>query len=168
MKLFKNHIIATLILAAALLQACTNEPDYKESRQKVLDLHDKIMIDGERAMNNKMKLDTLAQTGLSALKKAQPATDTIAIKQQIAVLVKDLDAADDEMNNWMHAFNADVQGKSNAEASKYFDAEMLKVKKVDSLYKKAIAASANYLKQYNIKADTTAGTGMAHHHDMKM
>jgi hypothetical protein len=162
----KNHIaiVCYVLLTGLLLQSCQNQPDYKAVRQQVIDKHDKIMADGERATNNKMKLDTLALSGLKQLKKANSTLDTLAEKQTITSLINKLDDADDKMNDWMHAFKTDVEGKTNKEAVAYFNAEKLKVEQLDSVYKVVLKQTDDYLKKLNIKPDTA----MSSHDHMKM
>jgi hypothetical protein len=51
--------ITMLCLISTLLFSCKTEPDSKAIRQEVLNIHDKLMIDGEKVIKNKMKLDAL-------------------------------------------------------------------------------------------------------------
>ncbi|MDN5288525.1 MAG: hypothetical protein JWR38_4799 [Mucilaginibacter sp.] len=147
MKLLHQYLYITffILLGALLLQACNSGPDYKVIRQQVIDVHDKIMGDGEKAMNNKTQLDTLN------LKKTDQTTDTLIERQQIRLLSKNLATADDQMSDWMHAFKMDFKGKTDAETVSYFNAEKLKVERLDSLYKSAISESDAYLKRFKGK-----------------
>jgi len=141
----KNTIMLCLILLG--LQACQSEPDYKSVRKEVLDAHDSVMMDGEMAIKNKMRLDTIS-ANLDSLSKAKLVADTLAEKQTISKLQLKLNTADEQMNDWMHKFNAELDGKSNAEAVKYFKAEKIKVNILDSLYKEAIGESNIYLSKF--------------------
>jgi hypothetical protein len=153
------------LLMVAILQACQSKPDYKTVRQEVLDVHDRIMMDSERAMNNKMKLDTLLASGIVAAKGTNPALDTAAEKQHAATLIKKLVSADDEMTDWMQKFKADIEGKSNEEAVQYFTNEKVKVQKLDSLYQALLAESGAYLRKLNTQPDTAhAGHDHGMHH----
>ncbi|EHQ31081.1 hypothetical protein [Mucilaginibacter paludis] len=140
------------------LSACQNDPDYKAVRQQVLDQHDKIMMDGEKAMTFKMKLDTLAMSALAKFKQQQPSLDTTAELQQLKTLSKKLNDADERMNDWMHNFKTDVDGKTNAEAVSYFNGEQVKIRQLDSIYKMVLKESADYLKRFNVKTDTSMKT----------
>lgn len=136
------------------LQACNSGPDYKTVRDQVISQHDELMGDDEKAMMNKMKLDTLGMPAtLQKLKQQQPQLDTAAEKRVITALTKQLTAADDAMGDWMHNFNPDVQQKNNQQAVDYFKAEKVKVQKLDSAYKVAIKASDEELDKFHIKAD---------------
>ena len=141
----KNIIIICLALFG--LQACQNVQDYKAVRQEVMEAHDKVMMDGELAITNKMKLDTLA-TRLDSLNKMKVISDTLGEKKNIVALQLKLNQADDQMNDWMHKFDAELGDKSNDEAVLYFKAEKQKVKSLDSLYKVAISESTSYLSKF--------------------
>ncbi|RZL17584.1 MAG: hypothetical protein EOO89_07335 [Pedobacter sp.] len=141
----KNIILLCFLILG--LQACQNEADYKSVRKEVLDAHDNVMMDGEIAIKNKMRLDTIS-ANMDSLSDAKLIADTIAEKQTIDKLKLKLNKADDMMNDWMHKFNAELDGKSNAEAVSYFKAEKVKVNTLDSLYKEAIGESAAYLSKF--------------------
>ena len=141
----KNIIIICLALLG--LQACQNVQDYKAVRQEVMEAHDKVMMDGELAITNKMKLDTLAAR-LDSLSKMKVISDTLGEKKNIVALQLKLNHADDQMNDWMHKFDAELGDKSNDEAVLYFKAEKQKVKSLDSLYKVAISESTSYLSKF--------------------
>lgn len=152
----------TTICGLIFITSCKNKADYQSTRKQVLDLHDKVMADGGKAENNEMQFDALLKSGLKQLKLNQPAFDTATAKTQIIALNKKLSNADDQMENWMHAYNNDFKGKTDQETVDYFTAEKVKVLKIDSLYKDAVKASGSYLKQLNIHPDTST------HMDSKM
>lgn len=122
--------------------------DYKVVRDEVMEFHDEVMKDQGVIVKNQMKLDTLLRD-LKGLKTKYPNIDTlqeaIALKSLIGNLVK----ADDDMNDWMHQFEPDVTGKSNEDAIKYFQAEKSKIAAIDSVYKREIKTSGDYLKKFN-------------------
>lgn len=166
MKAFKSYYYTTLCALSFIfiIPACKQEPDFKVVRQKVLDQHDQLMIETEKVMTLQMKLDTLSKSGLKTLKITQPTLDTLAEQQQIKILLAELGKADDSMNNWMHAFNPDAEGKSNHDAVLYFKEEKLKVNQIDSLYKKVLSDADQYLGRFNLmpKKESTP----AHQHKM--
>ncbi|WP_343522618.1 hypothetical protein [Pedobacter sp.] len=142
---------AMLTLGVVMAIGCKNEPDYKVFRQEVMDLHDKVMEDGEKAVKNRMALDTLSKIKLKEIKMGRPDLDTAEEKNKINLLIARLTKADDNMMDWMHAFQPDIEGKSNAEAIKYFQNEMTKIKKLDGEYKQALEESDAYLEKFNLK-----------------
>jgi len=152
--LFKNKFsnFYFLLIGLILIGSCKNEPDYKVVRQEVMDIHDKIMVDGERAIKNKMVLDTLSKTKLKELNQAHPELDTLAEKIQIAKLVEKLSQADEMMMDWMHEFQADIEGKTNEQAVTYFKGEMVKVVNLDQFYKEVLKESDAYLKKFNLSS----------------
>lgn len=149
MKHIKFYQIAILFVMLAFT-SCSSEPDYKKVRQEVIDLHDKLMVDGEMAIRNKMALDTLSIQGLSAAKKSNPTLDTTAEKEHIKKLVAQLKTADDNMMDWMQDFKADIEGMNNAQAVTYFQSEKIKLVKMDSLYKIALDGSKHYLQKFGV------------------
>ncbi|MCX2491959.1 hypothetical protein OQX63_00660 [Pedobacter sp. PF22-3] len=138
--------IALLGLLNVLFISCKTEPDAKAVRQEVLNIHDKLMIDGEKVIKNKMKLDTLLvsdQIKLSA--------DSAILKQKIADLITQLNAADEKMMDWMHFFKDDFKGKTAQEDLDYYKAEMVKIRAVEDSYIKVTKASDSLLRIYNVK-----------------
>ena len=164
----KHNIIkrSTINLFAAtgvilLLQACSHQPDYKAARDQVINLHDKLMDDDGLAVNDKLKLKSLATpAALQNLKTAQPQTDTVVEKTHITSMIKHLDSVSNAMSDWMNQFEPDVQGKSDQQAADYFKAEKLKVNRLDSSYKVVLKTSDAYLAKFHIKADSAKAQPM--------
>ncbi|WP_244950807.1 hypothetical protein [Pedobacter suwonensis] len=148
--------LGAFAFCAAMTIGCKSEPDYKTVRQEVMDLHDKVMGDGEKAVKNRMVLDTLSKVRLKELKQAKPDLDTTEEKNKISLLIAKLNKADDNMMDWMHDFQPDIEGKSNGEAVKYFQGEMIRIKKLDGEYKKALDESDAYLEKFNLKPASAA------------
>jgi len=141
-----NKIINILLLMLAIC-ACNKEEDYKKVRDEVMAFHDEVMRDNGVIVNNQMKLDTLLHE-LNSLKLQFPEVDTLKEAATINSLIKELGDAEELMNDWMHKFEPDVTGKSNAEAVQYFRLEKARIAQIDSLYKKEIIASGLYLKKF--------------------
>lgn len=144
----KRYAIALFL--PLVFQACSSSPDYKEARAEVLELHDKVMIDSEKAIRNRMKLDTLSSK-MDSLKQARPDMDTAQTSQRIVLLKSRLDSADEQMNTWMRAFDAEIGEKSNDEAVGYFQNEQRKIRALDSVYADAIKDSETFLSQLKEK-----------------
>lgn len=142
----RNILVALTIIG--LCHSCQSGPDYKVVRQEVVELHDKLMADGETAIQHKLQLDTVAAQ-LSSYKKADPKLDTAAERKQLTHLMGKLNVADESMMDWMQDFKADVADMSNEKAVAYFNGEKKKLVKMDSLYKSALLESENYLKKFN-------------------
>lgn len=157
----KKYLIILIysLYTLAILQSCTNKPDYQSVRQQVLDQHDQLMMVSEKAMNTKIMLDTL---NLGLLKDLHPELDTVTERKQILSLSKSLGDADDLMSDWMHLFKTDFKESKGEDALTYFTDEKVKVEKLDSLYKKHIEAANLYLKRFNLKSPANEK------HSMKM
>jgi len=154
-----NAVRVLFILCISMFLGCANEPDYKVIRQEVVDLHNKVMEDGEIASKNRLMLDTLSRIGLKAVK---PSIDTITEQKNIAILIGKLNQVDQDMMKWMQDFEPDVEGKSNAAAVKYFEGEKIKIKKLDSQYNQILNESGIYLKKFNLIPPSHS---MEHDHD---
>lgn len=133
----------TAFLSLSFLSACKTEPDSKAIRKEVLNIHDKLMIDGEKVVKNRMKLDSLL---LSA--KVKNATDSS--QQKLTALIEKLNKADENMMDWMHFFKDDFKGKNELEDLDYYKSEMIKIRAVEDHYIKVTKESDSVLKIYNI------------------
>jgi hypothetical protein len=142
----KRLNILLLSLATALLFSCKTEPDAKAIRQEVLNIHDKLMVDGEKVVKNKMKLDKILTS--DQVKLAQ---DSLLQKQKINDLITKLNAADEKMMDWMHFFKDDFKGKTDQEDLDYYKSEMVKIRAVEDSYIKVTRASDSLIRIYNVK-----------------
>lgn len=138
--------ILLLSIATTLLFSCKTEPDSKAIRQEVLNIHDKLMIDGEKVVKNKMKLDKLLVS--DQIKLAQ---DSVLQKQKINDLIIRLNAADEKMMDWMHFFKDDFKGKSEQEDLDYYKSEMVKIRAVEDNYIKVTRESDSLINVYQAK-----------------
>jgi hypothetical protein len=147
----------TILFAAATLMltvSCKNKTGYQETQKQVLNLHEQVMADGGKAEGYEMQFNALLKSGLKQLKANQPSLDTVAARAQILQLNKKLSSADDQMENWMHAYDNDFKGKTDQQTLNYFTTAKLNVVRIDSLYKDALKPAGDYLKKLNIKPDT--------------
>lgn len=136
----------TIVASALILifSACKTEPKANDIKKEVLNIHDKLMIDGEKVIKNKMKLDTLLLSD-----RVKNATDSSS--QKISAVIEKLNKADENMMDWMHFFKDDFKGKSEQEDLDYYKSQMIKVRNVEDGYIKATRESDSLLKIYNIK-----------------
>ena len=131
-----KKIFYTLLAAAAVLTACNNDKKQEKDLQKqVIDFHEKVMADDEKAMVTKLKIDTII---LQA--KAAKADTSEAHKYSAALI-----AADDAMGNWMQKFEPDFSGKGHDDVIKYLTDQQTKVKAVDEQLIEATKQAQNYL-----------------------
>lgn len=137
----KNKITLGFCLIGILLSTCKTEPDAKAVKEEVLNIHDKLMIDGGKVMTNKMKLDSVLKFG-----KMKSPQDSV----KIADLIENLNQADERMMDWMHGFKDDFKGKTELEDLNYYKSEMVKIRKVEDDYIKVTKASDSALKEYHV------------------
>ena len=145
----KITFFGTMVMAVIAV-ACTPKKDYKASRDEVMKLHDVVMADQGRIVNNQMKTDTLLKD-LAGLKVKFPQLNSVALQDTLRMVALNLARAEEAMNTWMHEFEPDVTGKSNEEAIKYFEAEKKKIAGIDSMYKAELKSSDAYLSKFKTK-----------------
>lgn len=141
-----NKISGIFILALAFA-SCKQQADYKASRDEVIKVHDVVMADQGKVVDQQLKLGGMLKN-LSAIKASNPQIDTIKEKDSITIVRDRLNVAEEAMNTWMHEFEPDVTGKSNEEAVAYFEAEKLKIQKVDTLFKAELKRAEAYLSKF--------------------
>jgi hypothetical protein len=139
--------LAGLILLASAFASCKPQTDYKEKRQEVIKVHDVVMADQGKVVDKQMQLQNMLKD-LPGLVAKNPGIDTIKEQDSIVIIRDRLNNAEEAMNTWMHEFEADVTGKSNEEAVAYFEAEKLKIEKVDTLFKKELKNADAYLSKF--------------------
>ncbi|RNL52387.1 hypothetical protein [Pedobacter jejuensis] len=146
----KQRIIMAIGIITCLFNACKTEPDAQAVRKEVLNIHDKLMMDGEKVIKNRMKLDSVLKSN-----KIHSATDSV----KVAALINRLNKADENMMDWMHFFKDDFKGKTKQDELDYYKSEMIKIRAVEDEYINVTKASDSVLKVYNV----LPGEGMGIH-----
>jgi len=134
------------------LAACKTEPDANAVKKEVLNIHDKLMMDGEKVVKNRIKLDSILKSG-----KIKFAEDSLKISN----LINQLNKADERMMDWMHFFKDDFKGKNEQENMAYYKSQMIKVRAIEDQYIQVTKVSDSVLKNYNINSVET--TEMKNH-----
>ena len=129
------------------LASCSQQVDYKGSRDEVIKVHDIVMADQGKVVDQQMKLDEMLKD-MSALKAKNPNIDTLQERDSITIVRDRLVGAEEAMSTWMHEFEPDVTGKSNEEAIAYFNSEKQKIQKVDTLFKVELKRAEAYLSKF--------------------
>lgn len=123
------------ILVSALV-ACNNAKKQENAlKDTVLNFHEQVMADDEKAMISKMKLDTLIHKADSLH------ADTIALSKLSADLVK----ADNAMTDWMSKLKVDYTDNDHNKVMEYWQDQQKQVKGIDSMLIKATQASAAHM-----------------------
>jgi len=129
----KTAFFSILILSLA---ACSGKKtEILDMKKQVLDLHEQVMADDEKAMNNKMKLDSLIKQ--AAAQKA----DTTGLQGLRATLV----SADNGMMDWMSKLKVDYTNDDPEMVIKYWQYQQKVIKQVDALLVTATVESSAYL-----------------------
>jgi len=153
MKIFNTMFV--ICCSFVFFNACKTEPDTKAIKEQVLNIHDKLMIDGEKLIKNKMKLDTLM------LKIPK---DSLMQREQLDSLIKQLNAADEKMMDWMHFFNDDFKGKTDQEEIAYYKSQMVSIRAVEDAFIKTIRVSDSVLQANQIKPEIKQTQTPEKHH----
>jgi len=133
----KRRNILAFSLIMLFMASCKTDPDSAAIRTEVLNIHDKVMIDGEKVIKNKMKLDTILLA-----EKVKQSPDTA----KIVDLINRLNKADENMMDWMHFFKDDFKGKNEEENLAYYKSQMIKIRAVEDGYIKVTKESDSVLK----------------------
>lgn len=141
-----NKLSVSFVLALAFA-SCKLQTDYKEKRNEVIKVHDVVMADQGKVVDKQMQLQNMLKD-LPVLVVKNPGMDTIKERDSIVIIRDRLNDAEEAMNTWMHEFEPDVTGKSNEEAIAYFEAEKLKIEKVDSLFKLELKNADAYMSKF--------------------
>lgn len=121
------------MLIFATVAACNKSEDkQKVMIDEVMAIHDEVMPKMDDIMTLKSSLD-------SAIKVSP---DSVKAKE----LYSALDSADNQMMDWMQAYNPDqVKGKSEEEVTKYYADEKAKISSVKELTNKSIEEAKGFL-----------------------
>ncbi|MDB4925364.1 hypothetical protein [Mucilaginibacter sp.] len=134
----KKLIIAAFVCMA--ISACIDPKDKEKAiLNDVIKIHDKVMGNDERLMQNKMKLDTLSRVD-TLTKKYNPQE-----KATMKALNLKLIEADKAMENWMQKFDPEQKGKSHDEIMAYLADQKKQIMQVDSMLNMAVKESTDYL-----------------------
>ena len=134
-----------------IFAACKDtKKEEKTLESQLMDMHEKMMGDGETAMKNKLKLDTLILKK-DSLKKAFPSIDTSAEIKTMRLLSNRITKADDAMSDWMHNYNPDFSNKPHEKVVAYLTQQKNIVTQINAQYNSVIRESNQYLLKYKKK-----------------
>lgn len=138
---------ALLIIIGFYFVGCEPAEDYKAIRNEVVEEHDHVMLDSERSVSNREKIDSLL-INLQSIKNLKPELDTFKEKESMIKLREKLHLAEHQMDNWMKEFDAELGTKSKSEAIAYFKSEKVKLRGIDSLFNAVLKESGEYLRKF--------------------
>jgi ribosomal silencing factor RsfS len=127
-----KKIIAALFLSFIILSCTDTKKQEKDLFNEVIKVHDSVMSKDQLIMINKMQLDTLIKQNKT------PEITAEATKHS-----KALDAADTNMEAWMHNFDVENKGKSHDEIMTYLADQKKQIKAIDKELNAAVATSAS-------------------------
>lgn len=135
-----KKIIAALFLSFIIFSCSDTKKQEKDLFNEVIKVHDRVMSKDQLIMINKMQLDTLIKQN-----------KTPEITAEATQHSKALNAADTNMENWMHDFDAENKGKSHAEIMTYLADQKKKIDAIDSSFNVTVAAASKFIKQNKTK-----------------
>lgn len=142
-----KKIIAFFILAIATA-SCQPKENAETVKGETMKIHDVVMADHSKIVNNQMKLDTLLNN-LPTLKLKDPTIDTTTEKSKIKAILADLVKAEESMNDWMHKFDAAYKPTEHIDALSYYKHELARISAIDKMYKEELKKSDDYLQKLN-------------------
>ncbi|MEO5911866.1 MAG: hypothetical protein ABIP95_13330 [Pelobium sp.] len=143
----KRGIIFFGIFTLFLYSCKDKKAEQKQLQEEVMKVHDELMMEMGKLMENKKELNTLS-INMDSLKMKNASLDTAQLQQKIQVTNLGLTKADDAMMAWMNNFNPDYTGKSQDEIMSYLKDEKVKIDSVKTLFKKSLSTSGAILIQY--------------------
>lgn len=135
--MYKSPCLIIFICLYVLMLGCTSEKKdpNDELRREVIEIHDEVMP----LMGNLKSLKTKVMEKSTLISQSDtPDPERI---QELNKLANELDSAFDGMFVWMRQFKSDYEGMSQNEINKYLLEQKLKVEKVNSDIKSALAAA---------------------------
>jgi GTPase involved in cell partitioning and DNA repair len=135
-----KKIIAVFFLSFIIFSCSDTKKQEKDLFNEVIKVHDRVMGKDQLIMVNKMQLDTLIKQNKSPEITAQATQHS-----------KALEAADTNMENWMHNFDAENKGKSHDEIIAYLTDQKKKIDAIDSSFNVTVAAASKFIKQNKTK-----------------
>ena len=163
MKIMTKNPLASLTAICICLLAACNQPAENAAHDhaghdheatagsgklfaEVMAVHDEMMpkLDDVMALKSRAKrkidqLDSLAKTGGKV--------ETTEKRQRLDSLVAELDRADNAMMDWMHNFDSDMKGMTEARKSEYLESEKVRITAVKEKMLGGIAKATAQLEQ---------------------
>ena len=163
MKIMTKNPLAILTAICICLLAACNQPAENAAHDhaghdheatagsgklfaEVMAVHDEMMpkLDDVMALKSRAKrkidqLDSLAKTGGKV--------ETTEKRQRLDSLVAELDRADNAMMDWMHNFDSDMKGMTEARKSEYLESEKVRITAVKEKMLGGIAKATAQLEQ---------------------
>lgn len=143
----KTSFLSLSILLLFSSSCGTSANENKVIQDSVIAVHDEVMPLMGDFVRNSIKIDTLLSE-LPVLKEQDLSLDTAQARLELVALKGKLDQATESMNDWMHAFEVDHEGKSKEEVSEYLHQELVKIKEVKEQFNAAKTESASILEKY--------------------
>ncbi|MDT3405677.1 hypothetical protein [Mucilaginibacter terrae] len=128
-----TKFLTTLLGLSLLLSACSDyKTEEKDAMNEVIKVHDEAMEKSEKVVHNNILLDSLIKT---------KAVDSV----QASAVTKNLSAADKAMEDWMHQFEVERDGKSHEQVMQYMANQKKQISTVNQQLDAAIKQSNQFI-----------------------
>lgn len=125
--------LATICVPALVLFSCTDtKKQEKDAMAGVIKIHDEAMAKSEQVVHNNMLLDSLIKT------KAVDSVKALAITQYLTT-------ADKAMEDWMHQFEVEHEGKSHEQIMQYMADQKKQIDQVNKQLTEAVKQSNQFI-----------------------
>ena len=133
----KMRLFAVICGSAFMIISCADtKKQEKEAMGEVIKIHDEAMAKSEQVVHNNILLDSLIKT---------KAVDPV----KASAITKALSTADKAMEDWMHQFEVEHEGKSHEQIMQYMADQKKQIDQVNKQLSEAVNQSNQYLSSLN-------------------
>lgn len=115
-----------------LISCADTKKQEKDAMAGVIKIHDEAMAKSEQVVHNNMLLDSLIKT---------KAVDSV----KASAITKNLNTADKAMEDWMHQFEVEHEGKSHEQIMQYMADQKKQIGQVNKQLSEAVKQSNQYI-----------------------
>lgn len=128
-----TKFLTILLGLSLLLSACSDhKTEEKDAMNEVIKVHDEAMEKSEKVVHNNILLDSLIKT---------KAVDSV----QASAITQNLNAADKAMEDWMHQFEVEHEGKSHEQVMQYMANQKKLINEVNKQLDAAVKQSNQFI-----------------------
>jgi hypothetical protein len=144
----KTYVLSFLLISF-FATSCTSSSRHenKNLQDSVIAVHDEIMPLMGDFVRSSIKIDSILMN-LPEIKRENSEIDTIQTRIDLLALKKNLDSSTESMNDWMHEFEVDHEGKTEEEVKKYLESELVKINEVKRKFESTSEESQTKLKTF--------------------
>lgn len=141
--------ILSSLLASFFVVSCTSSSNHENQnlQDSVIAVHDEIMPLMGGFVRSSIKIDSILMN-LPGIKIQNPEIDTNQTRIDLLALKRNLDSSTESMNDWMHEFEVEHDGKTKEEIKTYLENELVKINEVKRKFETTSQESQTKLKTF--------------------